>query len=171
MTAAGPPSEDILDSTEVLPRPRRRSPALRLAALLVLVVAVLGALYAFQALQPEPVQDQASPSPSPAATSRADPSLVDQSARRLYGELEPTGARSFSAAARAATTVAEMSCRDDIPSWAATLVSSGEAYLEATFLMSPANRRYGTFVLQVELTWLEDHYTYAVVAGQVERCL
>lgn len=137
---------------------------------LVLIVAVLAGLFAFQALQPDLVADQAEPSQI-ATTSRADPSLVDDTARRLTGDTGIGGSQTFSTAIRAATSVVRTLCRSDIPSWAATLVTSSDSYDEATFLMTPANRAYGTFVVQVELTWSGDHYLYAAVAGHVERCV
>jgi hypothetical protein len=167
VTATGSPGEELLDSTEPEPEPKPR--ARRWLAAATLVGAVLAALFGFQALQPDPVPDQ--PVSTPTSTSAAaDPSLVDASARRIYGELEPDGLQNFSTAVRAATDVVRIHCRADIPSWSASLISSGEAYDEAVFLMSPANRAFGTFVVQVELTWSVDHYAYAVVAGHAEQC-
>ncbi|MBA3338783.1 MAG: hypothetical protein H0T54_03380 [Geodermatophilaceae bacterium] len=169
MTAAGSPGEEVLDSAEDTGRdvsPRSR----RLAGALVLVAVLVVGLFAFRALQPEPVADQSEPSAT-STTSRADPSLVDDSARRLYGDSGIGGAQNFSTAINAATTVVRVLCRTDIPSWAATLVTSSDSYDQATFLMSPANRTYGTFVVQVELTWSVDHYLYAVVAGHIEQCV
>ncbi|MDQ3733191.1 MAG: hypothetical protein M3400_04190 [Actinomycetota bacterium] len=172
MTAGGAPSEEVLDSAEDAAGRRATPGPRRVAGALVLVAAVVAGLFAFQALQPDPVRDQTQPSAtSTSATSRADPSLVDDSARRLTGDTGIGGARSFSTAIRAATAVVRDLCRSDIPSWAATLVTSDESYERATFLMTPANRRYGTFVVQVELTWSADRYLYAAVAGHVERCV
>jgi len=168
VTAAGAPSEEvseeILDSSEQGPRSRTRQWVVPVAAVLL----VLATLFGFQALQPD-APEQAPPSET--GGSAADPSLVDASARRLSGEVTPSGVQGFSTALSAATEVVRLHCRADIPSWSATLISSGENYDEAIFLMSPANRRFGTFVVQVELTWIDDHYGYAVVAGHVERCI
>jgi len=140
---------------------------------MLIVAAVIAGLFAFQALQPDPVTDQAdsSESDTAATTTRADPSLVDESATRLTGDTGIGGSQNFSTAIRAATAVVRALCRSDIPSWAATLVTSAESYEQATFLMTPANRRNGTFVVQVELTWSVDRYLYAAVAGHVERCV
>lgn len=169
VTAAGPPGEEVLDSAEdpadEAPTPGSR----RLVGALLLVAVLITALFAFQALQPDPVAEPEQPRAT-TATSRADPSLVDESARRLSGDTGVGGVQGFSTAIRAANAVVDEYCRTDIPSWAATLITSGESYDRAIFLMSPANRRYGTFVVQVELTWSVDHYLYAVVAGHVEQC-
>ncbi len=166
VTAAGAPSEELLDSAEREVTPVPRPWILPLVVILLAAVGVFG----FQTLQPDPITEprQTSPTSQPAA---ADPSLVDASARRLYGEIEPTGAQSFSSAVRAATEVVQALCRTDIPSWAASLVSSDDSYDRAVFLMSPANRAFGTFVVQVELSWTVDHFSYAAVAGHVERCV
>lgn len=166
VTATGT-GEEFLDSAEPEPRPRSR----RWLVAAAVVGVVLAALFGFQALQPDPVPEQPVSSPTSSSAEVADPSLVDASAARIYGELQLDGLQSFSTAVRAATTVVRIHCRTDIPSWAASLVSSGVAYDQAVFLMSPANRAYGTFVVQVELTWTVDHYAYAVVAGHVERCV
>ena len=172
VTAVGPPGEEVLDSDEDSPVRKATPGPRRLVGGLVLVVAVVAGLFAFQALQPDPVIDQAEPTTTTTTTtSPADPSLVDASARRLSGDTGIGGAQSFSTAIRAATAVVRQLCRSDIPSWAATLVTSNESYEQATFLMTPANRRYGTFFVQVELTWSVDHYLYAAVAGHVERCV
>lgn len=140
-----------------------------LLPLVTILIAAAG-VFGFQALQPDPITEPRQPSPTsqPAA---AEPSLVDASARRLYGDIEPTGAQGFSSAVRAATDVVRTFCRTDIPSWAASLVSSDDSYDQAVFVMSPANRAFGTFVVQVELSWTVDHFAYAVVAGHVERCV
>lgn len=169
MTGTGPPSEDLLDSAGPDTHPRSR-PRAGLVVSIAAVLLVVAGLFGFQALQPEPAAEPAQPTQI-SETATADPSLVDASARRLYGELPPLGAQSFSAAVSAATQVVRIHCRPEVPSWAATLISSGDSYDRATFLMSPANRRYGTFVVQVELTWMVDHFAYAVVAGHVERCV
>lgn len=169
VTATGSPGEELLDSAEAEPRPRSR-PWLTVAGL---VVAALAALFAFQALQPAPVADQpiSTPTSEMAPSGEAvDPSLVDASASRIYGELQPGGLQGFSTAVRAANEVVRIHCRTDIPSWSASLISSENSYATAVFLMSPANRAYGTFVVQVELTWAVDHYAYAVVAGHAEQC-
>lgn len=166
MTAAGAPGEELLDSVE----PERRPPSRRWAVPVVAVLIVTAGLFGFQALQPHPVAEQTQPSAT-SETSTADPALVDASARRLYGEVPPTGAQSFSSAVRAANEVVQIHCRAEVPSWAASLVSSDDSYDQAVFLMSPANRAFGTFVVQVELTWTVDHFAYAVVAGHVERCV
>jgi len=169
VTATGSPGEEVIDSAEPEPGP----PSRRWLAAAVAAVALLGALFGFQALQPDPVPDQplSTPTSSSTSTDAADPSLVDASATRIYGELQPEGLQNFSTAVGAATDVVRIYCRTDIPSWSATLISSGNAYDQAVFLMSPANRAFGTFVVQVELTWTVDHYAYAVVAGHVERCV
>jgi len=164
--AAGAPSEEVLDSAE--PEPTRRSRPWVVPVVMLLVV--LAGLFGFRALQPDPVEEVPRSSTS-AEPEDADPSLVDASARRLYGELPPTGAQSFSSAVSAATLVVRMNCRQDIESWAASLITSADSYDQATFLMRPANRALGTFVVQVELTWTVDHFSYAVVAGHVERCV
>ncbi|MDQ4037462.1 MAG: hypothetical protein M3313_03705 [Actinomycetota bacterium] len=172
MTATGTPGEEILDSAERGAEPSRGSR--RWLGLAALIVAMLAAVLAFPALQPEPASDRrGSSATSDVAASGevADPSLVDASATRIYGELEPDGLQSFSTAVRAATDVVRIHCRADIPSWSASLISSGDAYDAAVFLMSPANRAFGSFVVQVELSWIVDHYSYAVVAGHVERCI
>lgn len=169
MTGTGAAAEDVLDSAEGQPKPSKRA----WVAVVILALAVAVGLLGFQALQPDPAADRAESTAgatAPEAGAAADPSLVDSSARRLYGELPPQGSRTFSSAVRAANDVVRIHCRPDVPSWAATLISSGDGYDEATFIMSPANRRYGTFVVQVELVWSVDHYSYAVVAGHVERC-
>lgn len=168
VTAGGAPGEEVLDSAEPGPGPRPRLRRWLGAGLVIL--AVLAGLFAFQALQPDPVSDtQASPTRT-SASPTADPSLVDDSARRTYGESPRTGAQGFSLAVRVADDVVHIFCRRDIPSWAATLVTSADAYSQATFLMSPANREFGTFVVQVELTWTVDHYSYAAVTGHLEQC-
>jgi len=169
VTVAGSPGEELIDSADAKPTPR----PWRLLTVAAVIVAIAAGLFAFQALQPEPAPDQSTSTPSPteeSTTSPADPSLVDASARRLYGDLQPEGTQSFSTAVSAATDIVRIYCRPDIPSWAATLITSDDAYNQATFLMSPANRAYGTFVVQVELTWSTDHYAFAVIAGHVERC-
>lgn len=171
MTGPGAPREDVLDSADPEPRPLpRRWLALGIPVAALLIVAAV--LFGLQALQPDPpteqVQTPATGSSSAATT--ADPSLVDDTARRLYGDLPPMGARNFSTAVRAATDVVNIYCRPDIPSWSATLITSGDSYDRAIFLMSPANRRFGTFVVQVELVWAGDRFAYSVVAGHVERC-
>ncbi len=167
VTAADAPSEELLDSAEREVRPVSRRPWV--LPLVVLLVAAAG-LFGFQALQPVPFTEPRKTSPTSQSVA-ADPSLVDASARRLYGDVEPTGAQSFSSAVRAATEVVKTLCRTDIPSWAASLVSSDDSYDQAVFLMSPANRAFGTFVVQVELSWTVDHFAYAAVAGHVERCV
>lgn len=168
VSGAGIPSEDLLDSAQP-----ERTPGSRPWLLPALAVGlVLAGLFGFQALQPEPVPDS-SETASVGQTSEeppADPSLVDASARRLYGDVGVGGAQNFSTAIRAANAVVDVYCRSDIPSWSASLISSGESYDRAIFLMTPANRRYGTFVVQVELTWIVDQYSFAVVAGHVEQC-
>lgn len=166
VTASGAPSEEVLDSAEHEPGPRSR----RWLGVVLVVIAVLAGLFAFQALQPDPVTDSAEPTHT-SAPAAADPSLVDASARRTYGESARTGAQSFALAVRVANDVVHIYCRPDIPSWAATLVTSENSYERATFLMSPANRTYGTFIVQVELTWTGDHYSFGVVAGHLERCV
>lgn len=171
VTAAGPPGEEVLDSAEDLAGRAPGARSRRVAGGLVIVAALVAALFAFQALQPDPVAEQQAEPSATTATSRADPSLVDDSARRLYGDTGIGGAQGFSTAIRAANAVVDEYCRSGIPSWAATLISSGESYDRAIFLMTPANRRYGTFVVQVELTWSVDHYLYAVVAGHIEQCV
>lgn len=166
VTAAGAPSEELLDSAEQEPRPRSRGWVALVLALLLVAIGLFG----FQALQPDPVTGRAEPTQT-SVTSAADPSLVDASARREYGESQRTGVQSFSLAVRVANDVVRIYCRADVPSWAANLVSSSESYEQATFLMSPANRAYGTFFVQVELTWTVDHYSFAAVAGHLERCV
>ena len=165
VTAAGAPSEDLLDSAEQERRARSRPWAVPVGVLLLVMVGLFG----FQALQPDPAAEAPQPS-AISAIAATDPAIVDASARRLNGELPPTGAQGFASALRAATDVVGIHCREDIPSWAARLINSGDGYDQATFVMSPANRTYGTFVVQVELTWTVDHFNYAVVAGHVERC-
>jgi len=169
VTAAGSLGEELIDSADAKPTPR----PWRLLTVAAVIVAIAAGLFAFQALQPEPAPDQSTSTPSPteeSTTSPADPSLVDASASRIYGELQPGGLQGFSSAVRAANDVVLIHCRTDIPSWSANLISSENSYATAVFLMSPANRAYGTFVVQVELTWTVDHYAYAVVAGHAEQC-
>jgi len=171
VTETGSPGEELLDSTE---SESESSPTLRRWLVAAAVVGIaLAALFGFQALQPDPVPDPptATATPTTPAPDVADPSLVDASATRLYGDLPPAGVQNFSTAVNAATDVVRMQCRPDIVSWSASLIRSGNAYDQAVFLMSPANRSFGTFVVQVELTWAVDHYSYAVVAGHVERCV
>ncbi len=167
VTATGTPGEELLDSTE----PERSSRSWPWVVPAMAVLVAVAALFGFQALQPDPMADIAQPTRATTETVTADPSLVDASARRLYGEVPPTGAQGFSSAVSAATSVVRTLCRPDVPSWAARLISSDDSYDQATFLMSPANRAFGTFVVQVELTWTVDHFSYAAVAGQVERCV
>lgn len=168
VTATGSAGEELLDSTEPEPRP----PSRRWLAAAIAAVAFLVVLFGFQALQPDPVPDEPMSSPTSTSTSTkaGDPSLVDASATRIYGDLPADGLQNFSTAVSAATDVVRIYCRTDITSWSASLISSGNSYDQAIFLMSPANRAFGTFVVQVELTWTVDHYAYAVVAGHVERC-
>ena len=173
MTGIGPPPEEVIDSDED-PARRNAAPGPRRAIGVLVVAAVIAGLFAFQALQPDPVDDSAGSTTSSTestSTARADPSLVDESATRLTGDTGIGGSQTFSTAIRAATAVVRLLCRSDISSWAATLVTSDESYATATFLMSPANRRDGTFIVQVELTWSENRYLYAAVAGHVERCV
>ncbi len=167
VTAAGAPSEELLDSAEREVRPVSRR---RWVLPLVVLLVAAASLFGFQALQPAPFTEPPQASPTSESVA-AEPALVDASARRLYGEVAPTGAQGFSSAVRAATEVVQTLCRTDIPSWAASLVSSDDSYGQAVFLMSPANRAFGTFVVQVELTWTVDHFGYAAVAGHVERCV
>lgn len=175
------PAEDVLDSGA-----SRRGSRSRLRAALVLglvVVLAAGGLLLFQRLQPDPVPaDSAEASESAGAGGRGGPGggdqaeggapdLVDESAERVSGDAAANGGPSFSAALSAATEVVETLCSTDIPSWSARLVERApDGYDTAVFLMSPANRSFGTFVVQVELTWVGDHYAYTAVAGHVERC-
>lgn len=169
------PAEELLDSGG-----SRRGGRARLRAALVLalvaVLAVGGALL-FQRLQPTPVDSTAATESSESAEAGGDqaeggdPDLVDESAERVSGDATRSGGPSFAAALTAATEVVETLCSTDIPSWSARLVERApEGYDAAVFLMSPANRSFGTFVVQVELTWVGDHYAYTAVAGHVERC-
>lgn len=169
MTVPTTASEDLLDSTQDGPQRASR----RWVMIVVTLALVAAAAVGFQALQPDPVPTPESAQETTASTDGervVDRVLVDASAARLYGDLEPGGGQNFFTAASAAEDVVQIHCRPDIPSWAAALITSGNSYDTAVFIMSPANRRYGTFVVQVELTWAGDHYSYAVVAGHVERC-
>lgn len=166
MNADAQSSEDVLDSADA----GLKGPGRRWLRITLVCLALLGGLLAFQALAPDPVPELDG-SAGRIETSAAEPSLVDASARRLYGDSAITGAQTFSTAVRAANAVVEIYCRPDVPSWSATLITSDDSYDQATFLMSPANRRYGTFVVQVELSWEVDRYSFAVIAGHVERCL
>ncbi|MDQ3476692.1 MAG: hypothetical protein M3492_10280, partial [Actinomycetota bacterium] len=96
MTAADAPSEELLDSAEREVRPVSRRPWV--LPLVVLLLAAAG-LFGLQALQPVPFTEPRKTSPTSQSVA-ADPSLVDASARRLYGDVEPTGAQSFSSAVR-----------------------------------------------------------------------